>query len=138
MPPPITGLLTEDEKVQIRHHTGYVNVGEMQTFVLGVPAGLETQYLIDGAMKRVLPAALPLIRRHLVILSGIEEQKVCDLELTAVNQLDSISINQGEQSALDKQYDYWVDSLCNALGVMRNPFDKRKFERPGGINVRVG
>lgn len=130
--------LTEQEKVSVRHHCGYLNVAEAQTFVLGVPAGVETQFIIEGAMTRVKESALPLVRRHLGILDKIEEQKVEDLELLAVDRLDTIDVNQKEQSGLDKQYDYWVNSLCNALGVARNPFDARKFNAGGGINARVG
>lgn len=130
--------LTEEEKVQLRHHTGYLNVAEAQTFVLGVPAAVETQFIIEGAMNRVKESALPLVRKLLGYCETVEAQKVCDLELAAVNRLDSIDINQEEQSQLDRQYDYWVNSLCNAIGCARNPFDARKFNASGGINVRVG
>ncbi len=129
--------LTEQEMVSVRHHAGYLNVAEAQTFVLGVPAAVETQFIIEGAMRRVKEAALPLLRQHLGILDKIQEQKVCDLELLAVNRLDSIEINQAEQRGLDGQYDFWVNSMCNILGIARNPFDARKFNAPGGINVRV-
>ena len=129
--------LTEEERVSIRHHAGYLNVAEAMTFVLGVPAGVETQFIIEGAMNRVKESALPLLRRHLVILCTIEDQKIGDLELAAVDRLDSIDINQKEQQQLDQQYDYWVNSMCNILGVSRNPFDARKFNQTGGINVRV-
>lgn len=130
--------LTDQEKVSIRHHLGYLNVGEVQTFALGVPAAVETQFIIEGAMTRVLPAALPQLRRQLAILDTIEEQKLADLELLAVNRIDSIEINQKEQSQIDVQYDYWVNSVCNILGVCRNPFDARKTGTGArSMNVRV-
>ena len=47
----------DQEKVRIRHHTGYSNVSAAQSFSLGVPAAVETAFLIEGAMNRVLPAA---------------------------------------------------------------------------------
>ncbi len=137
MTEPQRGLLTEEERVTIRHHTGYLNVGEVSTFALGVPAAVETQFIIEGAMDRVLPAALTRLRNILSILDGIEGQKVGDLELAAVNKLDTIEINQAEQKQLDKQYDYWVNALCNILGVSRNPFDARKYNAGGGINAGV-
>ncbi len=134
MPPP---GLTEQERVQIRHHLGYVNVSAGYTFALGVPAAVETQFMIEGAMNLVMPTALPQIRRIIGILDTIEAQKVDDLELLAVNRLDTIDVNQGEQKQLDKQYDYWVNALANMLGSQRNPFDQRVFNAPGGINARV-
>lgn len=129
--------LTEQEKVSIRHHCGYLNVSAGQTFALGVPAAVETQFIIEGAMNLVMPEALPLVRRLIGICDTVEGQKVDDLELLAVEKLDTIDINQDEQKGLDTQYGYWVNALCNALGVMRNPFDQRLFNKPGGINARV-
>ncbi len=131
---PVTQL-TPDEKVKVRHHCGYLNVQDASTFVLGVPASLETQFIIEGAMDRVLEAALPELRRHLGILDGIEQLMVCDHELAAVNSLGEIQINQEEQKQLTRRYDYWVNSLCNILGVIRNPYDKR--QHGGGISVGV-
>lgn len=129
--------LTEQEKVKIRHHTGYLNVGEASTFVLGTPASVETQFIIEGAFNRVLEIALPELRRHLQILDSLEEQMVCDHELLAVKKLGEIEVNNREQWQLTSRYDYWVDSLCNILGVVRNPFDKRLDSGGVGVNARV-
>lgn len=129
--------LTEDEKVKVRHHTGYLNVAEASTFVLGTPASVETQFIIEGAMNRVLEVALPELRRHLQILDGIEEQMVEDHELLAVESLGEITVNTKEQTKLTQRYDYWVNSLCNIMGVVRNPFDKRLGSGGAGINARV-
>lgn len=131
------------EKVKVRHHCGYLNVQEAQTFSLGTPAGVETQFIIEGAMNRVLADALPEVRRHLRILDNIEEQMVCNLDLLQVKRLGEIEINnQGpdrEQRQIIQLYDRWVDSLCNLMGVFRNPFDKRKGALgTGGVNVAVG
>jgi hypothetical protein len=125
--------LTEQEKVKIRHHLGFLNVAEVETFVLGTPAGVETQFIIEGAMNRVLDAALPEIRRQIQILNTIEEQQIADLELLAVNKIGEITVRSDEQEALIAQYDRWRQSLSNLLGVYPNPFDKRG----GGINVPV-
>lgn len=127
--------LTEQEKVKIRHHTGHLNVADAYTFVLGTPAAVETQFIIEGAMDRVLEAALPELRRHLRILDQIEEQMVEDLELMAVNGLGEIQVNQREQHQLWQNYLRWVGSLCNILGVYRNPYDKRGGT---GLNIPVG
>lgn len=128
---------TEQEKVRIRHHTGYMNVGQVQTFSLGVPAAVETQFLIEGAMSRVLPEAEIEVRRIVGILDKIEAQKVEDLELLAINKIGEIDVNDAEQSKLDREYDKWVASLCNLLAIPRNPYDQRKMGSTGGINVRV-
>ncbi len=137
MTAPNVAQLTEEERVSIKHHLGYAGVDEMQTFVLGVPAAIETQFIIEGAMNRVRISALPKLRQLLVVLDTIEAQMVEDLELLAVNRLDTIEVNQGEQKALENRYDYWVNALGNVLGATRNPFDARKYNRQGGINAGV-
>jgi hypothetical protein len=126
---------TAEEKVRIRHHCGFLNVAEAYTFVLGTPSSVETQFIIEGALDRVLEAAMFEARRIVRILDKIEGQMDEDLELLAVTELGEIGINQKEQSQLTDRYDYWVASLCNLLGIERNPFDKRLATR--GVNVSV-
>ena len=130
-----TVALTNAQKVKVRHHMGYVNVGQVATFALGTPAALETQFMIETAMNKVLPEALPELERLVGILDAVEEQKVADLELAAVNEVGEISVNQGEQRQLDKQYAHWQAALANLLGVPPNPFDGRQGAR--GLNARV-
>ncbi len=132
--------LNDEEKVKVRHHLGYLNVQAGQTFVLGVPAAVETQFMIEGAMDRILPAALVEVRRHIQILDTIEGQMVQNLELLQVTKLGEMEINSTgenrEQVQLREQYNWWQTSLANLFGVIPNPFDKRRLQR-SGPNVRV-
>lgn len=130
-----TAVLTDDQKVKVRHHCGYLGVAAAATFALGTPAAVETQFIIEGAMNRLLEESLPELERLVSICDKIEEQMVCDLELLAVTNVGEIAINPDEHRRLTTQYNYWVDALCNLMGIERNPFDKR-LQR-GGINVRV-
>ena len=127
---------TDEEKARIRAHAGYINVSASQTFVGGVPAALETTFIIEGAMNKVLPEAEPIVRRLLVTLDSIEAQMFEDLELLAIEQIDEIKVRKDEQERLTDRYLWYVNYLCNILGVARNPFDKR-FTDGGGINVGV-
>ena len=126
---------TKEEKVKIRHHLGYLNVASASTFVLGSPAAVETSFIIEGAMDRVLVEAEGEVRRHLQILNSIEEQMIGDHELLAVTQVDEISVNPKEHQQLRDQYDYWRQGLSNLLGVYTNPFDKRPIKR--SLNAKV-
>jgi hypothetical protein len=126
--------LTEQERVALRHHMAYMNVAQAYTFVLGVPAGVETQFLIEGAMDKVLDSALPQLRKLIAVLDGIEQQKIENLELLAVTKVGEIEIRQDEQEALDKQYDFWRGKVANLLGIIVNPWDKSQGR---GINARV-
>jgi hypothetical protein len=115
---------------------GYLQVADAYTFVLGSPASVETTFIIEGAMDKLLEAALPRYRQILATLDAIECQMVGDLENMAVESLGGIKINAREQKQLVSSYDYWVAALSNMLGCPRNPFDKR-LQATSGVNVRV-
>jgi hypothetical protein len=128
--------LTPAERISVRHHMGYLNVGEAYTFVLGSPASVETTFVIEGAMDRVLEDALPLVRRILASLDSVECQMLENSENQAVEGVGDIRINARAQAQFRSTYDYWVAALANVFGVPRNPFDKR-LSAVSGINVRV-
>ena len=124
------------EKTRIRHHLGYLNVAAVQTFVLGTPAAVETQFLVEGAMNKVLPEALVLARELIAKCDAVEAQISENQELLAVTQVDEIGVRQDEFEQLKKRYDYWRNGLANCMGIYSNPFDKR-FGAGGGINIPV-
>ena len=116
--------LTPEERVRIRHHLGYLNVGPVYTFVLGSPAGIESNFMIEGAMDRVLPAAVPLLRTLLIRLDATEQQMFDDQENLAVSSIGDITIDPKEQTKLRKQYQYWQGRAANLLGVTVGPYSK--------------
>lgn len=131
-------MFTEAEKVRIRHHLGYINVAQVQTFVLGAPAAVETSFLIEGAMNRVLVEAEAQARALVANCDGVEAQMAENQELLAVTQVDEIAIRPNEFEDLLKRYHYWRNALANVLGVVPNPFDKRfAAGGAGSINIRV-
>jgi hypothetical protein len=138
--PPLPTLLTDEEKVKVRHHLGFLNVQEAYTFVLGTPAGVETQFIVEGAMNRLLPAALPLVRNLLCKCDETECQRFESQPNLAAAKVGNIELRgKDEQDALVRNYDYWRQALANAFGVYTNPFDKRVDQQNAGspINVRV-
>ena len=128
---------TDDEKVRIRHHLGYLNAAGSQTFVLGTPAAVQTQFQIEGAMDKVLPAALPKARQLLQYLETIEAQMIGDLELLAIDAVDEITIRKTEQPELKREYQYHREGLANLLGIYPNPYDKRFYNTGSIRNVSV-
>ena len=128
---------TEQEKVKLRAHMGYLNVSQVQTFALGVPAAVETQFLIEGAMNRVLTEAELKCRELISILDSIEGQMVGDLELLSVIKIGGIEVNPQEQGMLKRAYKHWQAALGNLLGIVPNPYDQRFLSGGSGINVRV-
>jgi hypothetical protein len=133
-------MITEEEKVKARSHTGYLNVAEQSTYSLGIPAGVQTQFVIEGGFKRILPQAEPLFRRHLKILDRYEELILEQAGNVQVEQLGQIKINQKAFRQLVGQYFWWVASLANMMGITPNPFDQRRsqWNGLGGTGVNVG
>lgn len=129
-------MLTEDEQARARHHLGYMQVQSAFAFVLGVPASVQTAFMIESAFSKVLPSGEPKLRQLLDILDGIETQVISDQETLVVESLDSIKIRPDEFNQLLKQYQWWQRALANILGVPPNPFDQR-FTSGGGLNVTV-
>ena len=115
---------------------GYLEVADVYTFVLGSPASVETTFIVEGAMDRLLESSLPRFRKLLRVLDQIQDQQIDDLEFLAVETLGDIKVNLNEQKQLIRNYDYWVAQLANFLGCPRNPFDKR-LTSTSGINVSV-
>jgi hypothetical protein len=132
-------MLTEDEKARARGHLGYLQVQQAYTFVLGIPAAVQTQFLIEGAFQRVLPSAEARFRQLLTILDGVEQQLVDNQINLAVEAIDEIHINLKEMKHLLDRYEWWRRELANIMGILPNPFDQRFAGMAGGgyINTSV-
>jgi uncharacterized protein YdcH (DUF465 family) len=121
---------------------GYLQVQEASTFVLGVPAATQTQFVIEGAFTKVLPSAEARFRRLLDLMDRVEDQIEDNTENVAVDRVDEIELRKDELTQLIKRYKYWQGSLSNLLGVPPNPFDARPmlgmgYNGGGGINISV-
>ena len=58
-------VLTDEQRVSVKHHLGYPNANAYETFVLGVPASLESLFMIEGAMNSIAPQAEPRLQKRL-------------------------------------------------------------------------
>jgi hypothetical protein len=122
---------------------GYLGVGSASTFVLGIPAGVQTQFMIEGAFSRILPSQEGNFRTLLDRMDALEQQIVDDSENVAVDAVDEIKLREDEFEQIIKRYRHWQGALGNMLGVIPNPFDQRPYLGAGwnggsGINAPVG
>ena len=133
-PPP---LLTPEEKVKVRHHLGFLGVAEAFTMQAGIPAGVETQFILEGAMNRILPQSLPLARDLIAKCDQTEEQFFEYQDALVANKVGSIELagRKGQQAIL-KQYNYWRQGLANMFGAFCNPYDMRE-DLQSSNNIRV-
>ncbi len=131
--------LSDEDKVKIRHHMGYLNVQATSTFVLGVPAGVQTQFMIEGAWDKVLPQAENLLRVFLCRCDEIEAKVYGGTDLADVETTGNITVNRKRLSELGQYYRIAQQGMANLLGVPPNPFDMRDWVRAGGgMNVPCG
>lgn len=132
--------LSEEEKARIRHHFAYVNVSAVATFQLGIPAALQTTFMIEGAWDKILPAALPLVRKWLCRMDQVEDQVFGGLDLADVESTGNVKVNRKRLVELAQMYRIAQQSLGNILGVPPNAFDMRDWVNTGsggGISVPV-
>jgi hypothetical protein len=128
--------LSKQDKQRIRHHMGYPEVSQGQTFAVGgIPAPMELNFMIEGAMNLVLPESEGWLRQVLTNLDGIESQIIQDQPNLAGKSVGNVVVNLDEFKMLLQQYGYWQGSLSNILAIPANPFDKRFAST--GINVPV-
>ena len=129
--------LTEDEKASARHHLGYLQVTAAQTFVLGVPAAVQTQFMIEGALVRVLPSGHARLRLLLCRLDEVEGEVFGGLDLASVDTVDEITVSAERLKKLAGYYKIAQQALGNLLGVPPNPWDMREWLMGGALNVAV-
>jgi len=120
--------LSDQEKVRIRDHLAYINSSELSTFVLGLPAGVETQLLIERAMSLFIKEeALPMIREILCELDGLDKQRKAVRGSITIEAIGGIRMRDPKEAldALDQEFVRLIGRLSNAFGVSRMPFDHR-------------
>lgn len=136
-------MIGEADKDRARHHLGYLGVQEAATFQLGVPAAVQTQFMIERAWEKVLPSAEPRFVSTLDELDKIECQISGNTENVAVESIGEITMRKDEFKQLIIRYKFWRGSLANLLGIIPNPYDQREWLGMGwngggnGVNVRV-
>lgn len=132
-------MFTPSEKVSIRAHLGYLNVEEAQTFVLGTPAAVQTQFIVEGAMNRILPEAEGLARDTVAKLDDILCQIFGSTENAQVNQIGNIQLRPDAFKEQVRRYRFFQNHLANALGCYPNPYDQREWLGGGdnGVSFRV-
>lgn len=128
-------VLSEAEKDSIRHHLGYLAVANVYTMSLGIPAAVQPQFMIEGAMWRILLSAYPRLTQMLCQLDKIESQVFCGSDLADVNKIGEIDVNPNRVAELAKYYKIAQQGLSNLLGCPANPWDMREWLDTGNINV---
>lgn len=134
--------ISPEDRMRARKHLGYTNVSQVATFQLGIPAAIQTQYMIEGALDKLLPEALPEFASLLSKLDAVEESIEETMEDLEASTFGAIKLRDDHYEKLIQRYKYWRAALANLLAVMPNPYDFRfngaLGDAPsGGINIPV-
>ena len=116
---------------------GYLNVEASQTFVLGIPAAVQTQFVIEGAMNRILPQAVGIFVDYLDRMDCIECELYGGVDLASVSVIAEIQVRPDRRKELAGYYKIAQQGLANMLGIPPNPFDQREWLQGCTLNVSV-
>lgn len=131
-------VVAQEEKVRALHHLGYQNVDAVSTFALGVPAAMQTSFMIEGAFDKISsrPGAYQKFQQLLCRCDEIENRVFCGADLADIESIGDITVNRKRVRELADYYKIAQQEIGNLLGVPPNPWDMREWLQ-GGINVSV-
>lgn len=130
--------LTNQQIVKCRAHLGYPNVGAVQTYVFGVPAAMQTTFMIEGAMVKILPDAEALVMDLLAKLDKVECRADELLDVIEFESTEDVKYRENALAIAARHYKRHQQALANLLGVPPNPYDQREWLQGGGaLNVPI-
>lgn len=127
---------TPEERARIRRHLGYPNTSPAAAMSFGVPIPIETLFLVESAMDKLMPGAEGDARRFVGELEQIECQMSAARQYLAVTAMDGTQIRQDHIDALEKEYSRWQGRLADLLGVPVYAFSTRGPQSKAG-NIPV-
>jgi len=134
-------VLDPTERERIRYHMGYLSVAPAASITFGLPAPIQTLFLVELAMNNLLPEATDRIRRFLTILDNIECKMIEGQSYLVATQLDQMYIRNDNIDKLEDEYSRWASRLADELGCPLYP-GSAKFRKlfrdvgAGSIPVR--
>lgn len=134
--------LTEEERVRVRYHLGYLNVSPVSAIGLGYPSAQHALFLVENSMDRLIPAAVSRLREIVSTLDQIE----CQMR-DALSRLKAASVGEvklrgsagdaSEGDLLEREYRRWAERLADHLGVSLNVYSARFSAASDPINLPV-
>lgn len=109
------------EKERIRYHMGYLQVAPAAALTFGIPAPIQTLFLVESAMDRVLTAAEDRIRKLITVLDQIECRMLDGQNYLIADSLSDISIRADNIDKLEDEYSRWAARLADTLGAPLYP-----------------
>lgn len=127
-----------DEKSRIRYHMGYLQVQPAAALTYGIPVPIQTLFLLESAMDRVLPQAEDRVRRLITVLDDIECRMLDGQNYLVADQLSDITIRKDNIDKLEDEYCRWASRLADTLGSPLYPGAERFRRLYGSGPMQAG
>lgn len=132
----------ESDRVRIRSHLGYLSVEPASAIQLGFPSAQQAQFLVEIAMDRIIPEAIPRALRCVEELDCIENQMSESRTRLKAQQLGELKLRNNndertEADLLEREYRRWAVRLADLLGVPLNVYSERFREGGSSMSVPV-
>jgi hypothetical protein len=131
--------VSEDTKNRVRILLGYGGVQMSATTFLGVPAGVETAFMVEGAFPRLLPSIELRLLAMLDKAEEIDRMIFESAESIEASEVGNIKLRDDAMEKYVQRYLWFQGQVANMLQIPANPFDMRfkGYGGGGGINVPV-
>lgn len=115
---------------------GYLQVAPAAALTYGIPSPIQTLFLLESAMDRILPDAENRVRKIIQVLDDIECRMLDGQNYLVADQLSDITIRKDNIDKLEDEYGRWASRLADIMGSPLYPGSER-FRRlfgagPGG------
>lgn len=126
------------EKERIRYHMGYLQVTPAAAITYGIPAPIQTLFLLESAMDRVIANAEDRVRRLITVLDEIECRMLDGQNYLVADQLSDITIRKDNIDKLEDEYCRWAARLADTLGAPLYPGAERFRRMYGSGPMQAG
>lgn len=136
------------DKDRTLFHTGYTSASTAGAIQFGLAIPMQTLFLVESAFGTFPEIAIPRLQRLLGICDNIIFGKLVESQdyLVAARLGDMALTNSKESNArtgtmhpdlLRKEYVFYVELICDTLGVPKYPFSARFQKSSGAGNGRI-
>lgn len=129
--------LTTDERSRVRHHLGYPNVAPAAAIQYGVVRPMQTLFLVESAMDKILPEAEDRVRQYLSLLDDIECKMAASVDYLVASAVEGVTLRPDAQDAMEREYVRWAQRLSDEIGAPLYALAPRFRTSLFGVNVPV-
>jgi len=126
--------LTVAERERVRYHLGYPNVHPAAALTYGMVKPVQTLFLVESSIDKLLEDTVDRVRRILGIMDGIETKLTEAQDRLAANSLGDIQLRESEPDQLEREYMRWGMRLSDILGAPPYYLSPR-YRGGGGVAI---